>query len=107
MTEQNMERDLDTVIVQALERRKEIAVPEDFAARVRASLPAKPVVKRRIGVGKSVAIVMAVLAAVVVFALAPHTTMSFTSFAFDLELVMMLQLFGIVYWLAAKEGIRS
>ncbi len=76
-----MEHDLDTVIVRALERREEIAVPEDFAARVRASLPAKPVVKRRIGVGKSVGIAMAVLAAVVVFALAPHTTMSFTSFA--------------------------
>jgi hypothetical protein len=107
MTEQNMERDLDAVIMRALEKRDEVAVPENFAARVRLALPAKRVARRRVGVGKSVAVVMAVVAAVVVFALAPHTTMSFTSFAFDLELVVMLQLFGIVYWLAAKQGMRS
>ncbi len=68
MTEQNMERDLDAVIVRALEKRDEVAVPEDFAAHVRASLPAKPAAKRRIGVGKSVAVVMALLAAFAAFA---------------------------------------
>ena len=81
------------------------AIPVDFAARVVASLPnqrpARPVMRA----GRTVAIVALVVLAIVLFALAPHVTASFTSVMFYIELIILAQLGSIAYWLAAKREV--
>jgi hypothetical protein len=102
-----VDKTMDVAVTQALERKPAVAVPADFAAKVRLALPPRPVARKRVRVGRTVAVIAAVVLAVAMFALAPHAPMSFASLAFDLELALMVQLVGIVYWLAARQGIRD
>jgi hypothetical protein len=46
-----------------------------------------------------------VVLAIVLFALAPHVTPSFTSVTFYIELIILAQLGAIAYWLAAKREV--
>jgi hypothetical protein len=102
-----MDRD-DAVIVQALEVRREVAVPEDFAARVMGSLPELPVVRPRARVGRAAAMVAAGVVLVAVFALAPHARPEFSSLSFDLEMVLLAELAGIGWWVGVREaGVRG
>jgi len=101
------DRNIEALITQVLETREEPVVPVDFAARVRAVLPVMPAKKRSVSVGKLIAMMMAVLAAIVAFALASRASVRFTSLAFDIECVLMLQTLAIAYWLSAREGRRS
>ena len=52
-----------------------------------------------------IAIVALVVLAIVLFALAPHVTPSFTSVTFYIELIILAQLGAIAYWLAAKREV--
>ena len=94
---------IEGAITRALEERREIAVPEDFAARVCSSLPAKAAVRRKMSVGKTVAMVMVVVTLSAVFVLASRAPMNFANLAFDVECALMLQLAAIMYWLAARR----
>ena len=94
---------LDAAITRSLERQPAVAIPADFAARVRTSLPTLKPMRRRTPIARTVAIVAALVMLVSIFALAPHATPSFTNFSFDLELLLLAQLAGISYWVATKR----
>jgi hypothetical protein len=98
--------DVERAITVALERKPRVAVPEDFAARVAQSLPRgvslrAGVVLKAGSVGRRVAVVAMVLLAASLFVLAPHAATSFSSPAFDVELVVLAEL-GAVAWLLAR-----
>ena len=108
MNTHNPHEEFDAAITRALEHTPESlgpAIPADFAARVAASLPKQRVARPRIHAGRKAAIVAMVVLAIVLFALAPHMTPSFTSFTFYIELIILAQLGSIAYWLAAKREV--
>jgi hypothetical protein len=92
---------LQAGIAQALEAHPAVRVPEDFAARLRARLPAAARARRprssalRIG---GVAVVVLLAAA---FCLAPHSAPRLSSVAFDFELGLIAELAGVTAWLAS------
>jgi len=97
------EKSLDAAITRALEKQPEVVVPPDFAARVMRSLPARRF-RRKVPVGR-IGVVAGMLALVLaMFALAPHATPQFTNFAFDLELLLLVQMAGIGFLL---QGVVS
>lgn len=94
---------MEAAITRALERQSEVLVPADFAARVRASLPARPRVRARRSVGR-IAGTAAVAGLIVGLCwLAPHTQPSFASLAFDFEMLMLVELAGVAAWLAMRR----
>jgi hypothetical protein len=96
---------MEAAISRALEARREVAVPLDFAARVRASLPAPVPVRPRVGVGRTAAVVGAAVLLVVLFLLAPHAQASFGNVVFDVELLLLAQVGGIAYWLGVRREV--
>ena len=107
MNPHNPQEEFEAAITRALERSPESsvsAIPVDFTARVVASLPKQRARRRVIHAGRTVAIVAMVVLAIVLFALAPHVTPSFTSVMFYIELIILAQLGAIAYWLAAKRA---
>jgi hypothetical protein len=104
------EKALEAEIVRVLEQKPVVAAPVDFAARVRAALPPEPKVKagRFAGrsLGRMVGGVAAVALVVALCVLAPHARPSFESLAFDLEMVLLLELAGVAIWLG-KAGMRG
>ena len=100
MNEQNLQ---DEWLTKELERVPEVVVPSNFAVRVREALPAVKPARAKVRVGRVVSMVCAVVLVVMMFVLAPHAAPKFTSVAFDVELMVLAQLAGIVYWLAAKS----
>ena len=114
MNSHNPQEVFEAAITRALEHSPEpgyspessgSAIPADFAARVAASLPKQRVARPVIRAGRTVAIVAMVVLAIVLFALAPHVTPSFTSVMFYVELIVLAQLGAIAYWLAAKREV--
>ena len=97
--------ELEARITRALQRQPQTAVPAEFAARVRAALPAQKAARPAMQAGRISAIAGATVLMVALFALAPHAAPNFTSFAFDLELLMLVELGGIAYWFAARRGV--
>jgi hypothetical protein len=95
----------DAVMTRAIERGPEVSVPVDFAARVVAALPVARPRRKAMQVGRTAAVVSAGVLAVAMFALAPHAAPTFASLAFDFELVAILQLAGIGYWLTVRRGV--
>jgi hypothetical protein len=96
------ERVVDAAITRALERRPEVVVPEGFAARVRAALP--PKVRERRSVGRIAAGAAAVGLLLALCWLAPHARPSFESVAFDLEMVLVVELVGVAAWLGMRRS---
>lgn len=96
--------ELEAAITRALDRKPEVAVPADFAARVRAALPAQPKVRARRSVGQMAAVTGAVVLLAGLCALAPHVRPSFGSVAFDLEMVLMVELMGVAAWLGMRRS---
>jgi hypothetical protein len=90
--------EFETKLTQALERRPEVAVPEGFAARVAAALPLQKPRRRAVHVGRTAAIAGAMVLALTMFAVAPHSEPSFANLFFDAELLMLAQLAGIAWW---------
>lgn len=94
-------------MTRALEQAPQPVVPVDFASRVAASLPPLPAARRPMRLGRTVAMISMGLLAVAMFVLAPFSSPSYTSIAFDLELLLLLQMAGIGYWLALRQGHRG
>jgi hypothetical protein len=88
---------LETAITKALEKKPEAAVPAEFVGRVMCSLPPRRR-RRKMPVGRTVVLAGMLALALTMFALAPHVTPQFTNFAFDLELLLLVQMAGIGWW---------
>ncbi len=101
----NSEQEREAAIVRALELRPEPVVPADFAARVMQSLPAQIVARPRRRVGRTVALVAAIVLSLALFVIAPHAQPSFASLTFDIEMLLLAQLGAIGYWLAARREV--
>jgi hypothetical protein len=101
---QSRDDNFDALMTRAIERGPDVTVPADFAARVAAKLPPLPARRKPMRVGRAVAAVSAVVLAGAMFAIAPHAVPSFASVAFDFELLAVMQLAGIGYWLAVRRG---
>jgi len=99
------QNEMEAAIAKAIERRREPVVPVDFAARVMQSLPAQKAARPKRHIGRVVGLVAAVVLTGGVFALAPHAVPSFTNLSFDLELMLLGELAGIAYWLAARREV--
>lgn len=91
-------------MLRALERAPEPQVPADFAARIAASLPALPPPRKPLRLGRTVALLSVAVLAVAMFLLAPLSAPTFSSIAFDLEILLLLQMAGIAYWLTVKQS---
>jgi hypothetical protein len=102
---QLQDENFDAVVTRAIERRPEVSVPVNFAARVAAALPSQRPRRNPMQVGRIAAFVAAGVLAVAMCLLAPHATPTFGSLAFDFELVVIVQLGGIAYWLTARRGV--
>ena len=89
----------------ALERREEVAIPADFAARIAAQLPVLQPVRRRIHAGRTIGILAAIVCVLALAWLAPHTAPSFTSVAFDVELLLFVQLACIAAWFTTRREV--
>ena len=100
MSEQ--ERMDEAAMTRALERQPEVRIPVDFAAKVRAALPAQPKVRAQRSVGQRVAAVAAAGLVLALCWLAPHARPSFASVAFDLEMVLVVELAGVAAWLGMR-----
>jgi hypothetical protein len=92
-----------TSLNQLLERRPRVAVPEGFAARVASSLPPQRLRRVRVPVGRAIAAAAALLLTVAMFALAPASHPSLNSFAFDIEMLLLVQLCGIGWYLSLRR----
>lgn len=102
------EKELAAAIVQALERRPQVSVPRDFAGRVRMQLPAQPKVRSARLAGWSISRAAGAVAVpgllIAMCLLAPHARPSFESIAFDMELLVLIELAGIAAWLSKASS---
>jgi hypothetical protein len=94
---------LEAAVTRALERQPEVMVPAGFAARVRASLPPQPKMREHRSVGRIAATAAAAGLIVGLCWLAPHARPSFESLAFDMEMLMLIELAGVGAWLAMRR----
>ncbi len=94
----------DAAITHALEQPPAVAIPADFAARVRASLPVVTPARPRQNLGRLYSSIAIVALLVTLCVLAPHTTPSFTNLAFDLELALLVELAGFATWLTLRRS---
>ncbi|MBB5057056.1 negative regulator of sigma E activity [Granulicella aggregans] len=100
----------ESLLIAALERRPEIAVPVDFHLRLRASLAEEPARRaaRRVSFARTTAYVAAVcmaVALVVLTMLYPETIKVPESMTFVLELLLVAQLVAVGFWLGThSEG---
>jgi hypothetical protein len=97
------ERSMDMRIVRALEQAPQVRIPQDFAARVAARVPANTVRLRaaRVQVGRvgfSVAAVCLIVLAIAMLAFAPRTTHS--TFYLALEWTLAAQFCLIAAWMS-------
>jgi hypothetical protein len=91
-------------VTRALEAQPSVVVPVDFAVRVRQALPVRQKRGAVVSVGRIAAVVGSIALAMALFALAPHARPEFTNLAFDMELVVLLELAGIAYWFVGREA---
>jgi hypothetical protein len=100
--------DFEAAITRALELRPEPVIPADFAARVMHSLPAQTPARTRshigrLRLGRTAGLIGGAILTTGLFALAPHTTASFSSLTFDLELLLLAELGALGYWLTVRR----
>jgi hypothetical protein len=101
-TRETGDKQLEALIMQVLERRPAVNVPEDFAARVAARVPAVNAgraARLRPSVARTAATLATVLLVVALFALAPHVRMNGLSLSFGIEMLLLAELAGIGYGL--------
>jgi hypothetical protein len=93
----------------ALGVKPSVQIPSDFAAKVAALAviqQARP--RRRVPqMGKSMALVLAPLVAIAMFALAPHASPNVKSVIFDIEVILIAQLALIGWWVSGASRIQS
>jgi len=92
---------LDVAITRALEKRP-VVVPVEFAGRVMRSLPPRKQ-RRKLPVGRTAVLAGLLALALTMFALAPQVRPQITNFAFDLELLLLVQMAGIGWLLKADS----
>ena len=102
---QAQDDNFEASVTRAIERRPEVSVPVNFAARVAAALPPPRRVRPPMQVGRKAALVALVVLGLSLFALAPHAAPTFGNLAFDFELVVIAELGGIAYWLTVRRGV--
>lgn len=95
---------VEASITRVLETQPEVRVPEDFAARVRLALPVQRRAAPRRSASSAAGMGALVLLLTALCWLAPHVRPSFESIAFDLEMVLTLELALVAVWLAASEN---
>ncbi len=101
----------DERITRALETAPDVLVPEDFALRVSARMPAegKPVrefVPAASRVGSAVSFVALALLAVVMLALAPWASSTGRGTLIALDWVLCAEFVGLAVWMAPALGTR-
>ena len=96
--------EFEDAITRALDRKPEVQVPVDFAAKVRASLPAQPKVRAQRSVGRIAAGVAAVGLVLALCVLAPHARPGVQNMAFALEMVLVVELVGVAAWLGMRRS---
>jgi hypothetical protein len=94
--------DMESRIDQAIEHKPDVQIPADFAAKIAALAVAQPLRRRRYKpqFGPMIALVSAPLAALALFALAPHASPNLKSLSFDAEVVLLTELAFIGWWMA-------
>jgi len=97
------QENLETTITRALEKRPEMTVPAEFSGRVMRSLPPRRS-RRKMPVGQAGAMAGMLALALTMFALAPHVTPQLSNFAFDLELLLLVQMAGIGWWFFGADS---
>ena len=92
----------------ALERKPNIAMPADFAQRVasRAGALSQGRPSKAIPYARFAALIVSAIVAVVLFALAPSTAADFRDRRFDLEMLVLLQL-GVLAWWMGRQPSQS
>jgi len=97
--------DFEQRLTQALEQQPDVMIPAEFAARMRAALPAQTQLRARgpVRVGRTVAMVSGAVLLAAMCWLAPHSSASFRSAAFDMELVLLAELAGVVAWMGMRR----
>ncbi|WP_146072222.1 hypothetical protein [Bryocella elongata] len=93
----------DALLNRTLERKPQIAVPEGFAARVAAALPPQSPRRAPRSFGSLISLGAAMVVTLVMFALAPAAHPVLTNFAFDMELLMLVQLCAIGWYYALRR----
>lgn len=93
--------DVESRIDRAIERKPDVQIPADFAAKVAARAVAQPLRRRRYKpqFGPMIALLSAPLAAVALFVLAPHASPNLKSLSFDAEVVLLAELAFIGWWI--------
>lgn len=98
----------DARLTAALEHKPEPQIPVDFAAKVASLAAAQPPRRRRIAprFGSAIALLSVPIAALAMFALAPHTLPNLHSLSFDTELALLAELAFIGWWISRTFGSR-
>jgi hypothetical protein len=96
--------EFEALITRALDRKPEVVVPADFAAKVRAALPAQPKVRAQRSVGRIAAGVAAVGLVLALCWLAPHARPGIQNMAFGVEMVLVVELMGVAAWLGMRRS---
>jgi len=94
---------LDATVTQALDAKPVVEVPAEFAARVAAGLPAKPMVARRGGHWGLTTAVLLVAVGMIALAVADPAAMKGEMGAVFVALVVT-EIAGIALWLAPRTG---
>lgn len=97
MKNEKLEAQIDEVLAQ----QRDVAVPTDFSRRVMEALPPRRPQRGRVPVGRVVALTGALLLLAAMFALAPAARPDVRNAAFDMELLLALQLLCIS-WMASS-----
>ncbi len=101
--------EMEKTVIQALERKPEIAVPEDFAARVARSMPAelparaeaRPMFGQAAGY---LAVAVLAIALLVLTWKYPEALEAGRGFLFAVELLLVAQLLAVGFWLGIKNN---
>ena len=98
----------DARLTAALEHKSEPQIPADFAAKVAALAATQPPRRRRIApqFGSLIALLSVPVAALALFALAPHSAPNLHSLSFDIELALLAELAFVGCWLSQTFSSR-
>jgi hypothetical protein len=101
--------EMESRIDRALEHKPEVQIPTDFAAKIAARAVAQPLRRRRYKpqFGPMIALLSAPLAALALFALAPHAAPNLKSLSFDAEVVLLTELAFIGWWVSRTFNPRT
>jgi hypothetical protein len=101
-----MENRVEQGIDAALARKPEPSISNDFASKVMARAAALPP-RRSVSssrIGRNIAWASAVMLAVALFVIAPQAAPNLTSIRFDIEMILLVQLACLGWWLSRGYG---